>query len=76
MSYIGRYAYLLFQNLSESRLGSGLVEKHGDSDPRVLDAYHLQSLAEAQEGINLHNLLILLTGHVLYFGSWACFGYI
>lgn len=37
------------KNLSESRLGSGLVEKHGDTDPRVLDAYHLQSLGEAQE---------------------------
>jgi hypothetical protein len=41
--------FMQAKNLSESRLGSGLVEKHGDCDPRVLDAYHLQSLAEAQE---------------------------
>jgi len=37
------------KNLSESKLGTGLVEKHGDTDARVLDVYHLQSLAEAQE---------------------------
>lgn len=41
--------FMQAKNLCESKLGSGLVEKHSDADPRVLDAYHLQSLAEAQE---------------------------
>lgn len=41
--------FMQAKNLCESKLGSGLVEKHSDTDPRVLDAYHLQSLAEAQE---------------------------
>jgi len=36
-------------------LGTGLVEKHSDADPRVLDAYHLQSLGEAQEGLSLNH---------------------
>lgn len=41
--------FLKAKSYSESKLGAGLLEKHSDVDPRILDAYHLQSLAEAQE---------------------------
>jgi len=41
--------FMQAKNICESKLGTGLVEKHSDADPRVLDAYHLQCLAEAQE---------------------------
>ena len=33
-----------------SRLGAGTLPKYSDTDQRVLEAYHLQCLAEAQEG--------------------------
>ena len=36
--------------MSASRLGAGTLAKHGDTDERILQAYHLQCLAEAQEG--------------------------
>eukprot|EP00112_Aurelia_sp_Birch-Aquarium-sp1_P008056 Seg1882.8 transcript_id=Seg1882.8/GoldUCD/mRNA.D3Y31 product="BRO1 domain-containing protein BROX" protein_id=Seg1882.8/GoldUCD/D3Y31 len=37
------------KDISASRLGAGTLAKHGDTDERILQAYHLQCLAEAQE---------------------------
>eukprot|EP00794_Sanderia_malayensis_P020265 gene20265-22251_t len=47
-----RTAAGIFQQVKDicaSRLGAGTLEQHGDTDARILDAYHLQCLAEAQE---------------------------
>ncbi|XP_065058882.1 BRO1 domain-containing protein BROX-like [Rhopilema esculentum] len=37
------------KDISASRLGAGSLPKHADTDPRILDAYILQCLGEAQE---------------------------
>jgi len=37
------------KDMSVSRLGAGTLPKYSDTDQRVLEAYHLQCLAEAQE---------------------------
>ena len=41
------------KDISSSRVGPGLLPKYSDTDQRILEAYHLQCLAEAQEGITL-----------------------
>ena len=42
-----------------SRLGETSAEKGADTDKRVIEAYHMQCVAEAQEG-NQHETVCLM----------------
>ena len=52
------------------RIGDSSAEKGADTDQRVLDAYQMQCVAEAQEGWIFHNkTYILLFRPLLFFPS-------